>query len=111
MTGLCMAIPTSRKGVTRYQLTQLKKFVMENGFNHSIIQVDNEPAIIQLAEVAGRELGLPWRHSTTHVHQGQGSVERFHQTLFAQVRSIKFDIVDRYNLKSVDDIPETIFPW
>eukprot|EP00971_Amphidinium_carterae_P201720 4002864-Amphidinium_carterae.1 len=32
MTGLCMAIPTSRKGVTRHQLTQLKKFVMENGF-------------------------------------------------------------------------------
>eukprot|EP00971_Amphidinium_carterae_P099884 1975118-Amphidinium_carterae.1 len=31
MTGLCMAIPTSRKGVTRYQLTQLKKFEMENG--------------------------------------------------------------------------------
>eukprot|EP00971_Amphidinium_carterae_P196863 3907551-Amphidinium_carterae.1 len=67
---------------------------MENGLGHSTIQVDNEPAIIQLAEVAGRELGLPWRHSTTHTHQGQGSVERFHQTLFAQVRSIKFDLVD-----------------
>eukprot|EP00971_Amphidinium_carterae_P277858 5515192-Amphidinium_carterae.1 len=38
MTGLCMAIPTSRKGVTRHQLTQLKKFVMENGFGHSTIQ-------------------------------------------------------------------------
>eukprot|EP00971_Amphidinium_carterae_P075847 1498587-Amphidinium_carterae.1 len=66
MAGLCMAIPTSRKGATRHQLTQLKKFVMENGFGHSTIQVDNEPAIIQLAEVAARELGLPWRHSTTH---------------------------------------------
>eukprot|EP00971_Amphidinium_carterae_P130381 2582899-Amphidinium_carterae.1 len=45
---------------------------MENGFGHSTIQVDNEPAIVQLAEVAARELGLPWRHSTTHTHQGQG---------------------------------------
>eukprot|EP00971_Amphidinium_carterae_P135519 2685033-Amphidinium_carterae.1 len=67
---------------------------MENGLGHSIIQVDNEPAIIQLAEVAARELGLPYRHATTHTHQGQGSVERFHQTLSAQVRSIKFDLVD-----------------
>eukprot|EP00971_Amphidinium_carterae_P191983 3809181-Amphidinium_carterae.2 len=25
-TGLCMAVPTSRKGPTRHQLTQLKKF-------------------------------------------------------------------------------------
>eukprot|EP00971_Amphidinium_carterae_P184823 3669245-Amphidinium_carterae.1 len=111
MTGLCMAIPTSRKGATRHQLTQLKKFVMENGFGHSTIQVDNEPAIIQVTEVAARELGLPWRHSTTHTHQGQGAVERLHQTIFAQVRSIKFDLVDRYNLKTVDDIPETLFPW
>eukprot|EP00971_Amphidinium_carterae_P138266 2739618-Amphidinium_carterae.1 len=69
MTGLGMAIPTSRKGVTRYQLTQLKKFVMENGLGHSIIQVDNEPANIQLSEVAARELGLPYRHATTHTSE------------------------------------------
>eukprot|EP00971_Amphidinium_carterae_P348264 6490407-Amphidinium_carterae.5 len=56
---LCMAIPTSRKGPkgpTRHQLTHLKKFVMENGFGQSIIQVDNEPAIIQLAQEAAKEL-------------------------------------------------------
>eukprot|EP00971_Amphidinium_carterae_P039330 773042-Amphidinium_carterae.1 len=68
---------------------------MENGFGHSTIQVDNEPAILQLmAEIAARELGLPWRQSTTHTHQGQGAVERL----------IKFDLVDRYNFKTVDDI-------
>eukprot|EP00971_Amphidinium_carterae_P301719 5994116-Amphidinium_carterae.1 len=68
MTGLCMAIPTSRKGATRHQLTQLKKFVMESGFGHSIIQVDNEPAIIhwQNPEVPGSlnlssELKCLWR--------------------------------------------------
>eukprot|EP00971_Amphidinium_carterae_P202151 4011262-Amphidinium_carterae.1 len=36
-----MAIPTSRKGPTRHQLTHLKKFVMENDLGQSIIQVDN----------------------------------------------------------------------
>eukprot|EP00971_Amphidinium_carterae_P350277 6491466-Amphidinium_carterae.4 len=48
-TGLCLAMPTTRKGPTRFQLMQLKKFVMENGFEQTIIQVDNEPAILQLA--------------------------------------------------------------
>eukprot|EP00971_Amphidinium_carterae_P349266 6490932-Amphidinium_carterae.2 len=33
--GLCIAIPTTRKGPTRYQLTQLKKFVMENGLGQT----------------------------------------------------------------------------
>eukprot|EP00971_Amphidinium_carterae_P323755 6434150-Amphidinium_carterae.1 len=71
LTGLCMAIPTSRHGRTRYQLTQLKKFVMENGFGQSIIQVDYEPAIIQLVQEAAKELTIPWRQSSSHTHQGQ----------------------------------------
>eukprot|EP00971_Amphidinium_carterae_P204356 4055131-Amphidinium_carterae.2 len=77
-----MAIPTSRKGATRHQLTQMKKFVMENGFGQSIIQVGNEPAIKQLAEEAAHELTIRWRQSSSHTPQGQGSVERFHQTLY-----------------------------
>eukprot|EP00971_Amphidinium_carterae_P244547 4855670-Amphidinium_carterae.4 len=60
---------------------------MENGFGHSVIQVDTEPAIIQLAETAAKELGLPWRHSTTHTSR------------------------TRYRLKTVDDDPETVLPW
>eukprot|EP00971_Amphidinium_carterae_P282069 5599240-Amphidinium_carterae.1 len=31
ITGLCMPIPTTKKGATQYQPTQSKKFVMENG--------------------------------------------------------------------------------
>eukprot|EP00971_Amphidinium_carterae_P102394 2027207-Amphidinium_carterae.1 len=42
ITGMCIAIPTSKKGATQYQISQLKKFVMENGFGGSILQVDNE---------------------------------------------------------------------
>eukprot|EP00971_Amphidinium_carterae_P277290 5503222-Amphidinium_carterae.2 len=85
-TGLCLAIPTSKKAkrvqhdTNGHQLTQLKKFMMENGFEQSIIQVDNEPAIQQLAQQAEHELTIPWRTSSPHVHQGQGAVERFHKT-------------------------------
>eukprot|EP00971_Amphidinium_carterae_P312047 6202876-Amphidinium_carterae.2 len=49
LDGLCLAIRTVRKGPTRYRL---KKFVMENGFGQTIIQVDNEPATQQLAQEA-----------------------------------------------------------
>eukprot|EP00971_Amphidinium_carterae_P135889 2692476-Amphidinium_carterae.3 len=64
-TGLCLAlaIPTTRKGPTRYQLTQLKKFdiVMENGFGQTVIQ----------------ELTIPWRHSSLHSHHGMGQWNGF----------------------------------
>eukprot|EP00971_Amphidinium_carterae_P302762 6015951-Amphidinium_carterae.1 len=106
-----MAIPTSRKGPTRRQLTQLKKFVMENGLGQSITQVDSEPAIKQLAEEAARALTIPLRQSSSHTHQGQGSVEGFHQTLFSQVRAIRFDLVDRCNLQTPDNVPEALLPW
>eukprot|EP00971_Amphidinium_carterae_P143212 2837326-Amphidinium_carterae.3 len=71
-----MAIPTSRKGPTRRQLTKLKKFVTVR---------DGE----RLAVEAARKLTIPWRQSSSHTHQGQGSVERSHPTLFAQVRAIR----------------------
>eukprot|EP00971_Amphidinium_carterae_P172264 3415157-Amphidinium_carterae.2 len=92
-----MAIATSRKGPARYQLTQLEKFVMENGlFGQSIIQVDNEPAILQLAQEAAKELTIPWRHSSwnlpgssSHTHQGQGAVERLHKTHQQSIRGTR----------------------
>eukprot|EP00971_Amphidinium_carterae_P277586 5509229-Amphidinium_carterae.1 len=88
ITRLRMAIPTSKKGPTQYQLTPLKKSVMENGIGGSILQVDNEPAILALAQAAAKELTIPWRTSASYEHQSQGAIESFHKTLFAQVRAL-----------------------
>eukprot|EP00971_Amphidinium_carterae_P262071 5198264-Amphidinium_carterae.2 len=33
---------------------------MENDFGQSIIQVDNEPAILKFAQQAAQELTVPW---------------------------------------------------
>eukprot|EP00971_Amphidinium_carterae_P346051 6487301-Amphidinium_carterae.5 len=68
-------MPTARKGPARFRLTQLKKFAMENGSVQTIIHVVNEPAILHTAQEAARELTIPWRHSSSHSHQGQGAVE------------------------------------
>eukprot|EP00971_Amphidinium_carterae_P235612 4675712-Amphidinium_carterae.2 len=46
-----------------------------------------------------------------HTHQGQGSVEKFHQALFSQVRAVRFNMVDRYNLGTPDNVPESLPPW
>eukprot|EP00971_Amphidinium_carterae_P160633 3184831-Amphidinium_carterae.1 len=32
-----------------------------------------------------KELTIPRRHSSSHSHQEQGAVERFHKTLFVQL--------------------------
>eukprot|EP00971_Amphidinium_carterae_P004896 98003-Amphidinium_carterae.1 len=84
---------------------------MENGVGQSIIQVENEPAIKQLAEEAAREPTIPWRQSSPHTHQAHGSVERFHQTLFAQIRAIRFDLMDGLNLQTPGNVPEALLPW
>eukprot|EP00971_Amphidinium_carterae_P197520 3920177-Amphidinium_carterae.2 len=55
-----------------------------------------------------QELTTP---SSSHTHQGQGAVERLHKTLFAQVHAIKFDLVERYNLQTPDNVPEVLLPW
>eukprot|EP00971_Amphidinium_carterae_P168745 3343320-Amphidinium_carterae.1 len=72
---------------------------MENGFGQSIIQVDNEPAIKQLAEEAARELTIPWRQSSSHTSGTRISGEIPSDI---EVRAIRFDMVDRYNLGGPD---------
>eukprot|EP00971_Amphidinium_carterae_P061593 1219448-Amphidinium_carterae.1 len=65
---------------------------------------------LQLAQEATRELTTPWRHSSSHSHQGQGAVVRFHTTLLAQRRALWLDLDDRYN-QSPDNLPEQFLPW
>eukprot|EP00971_Amphidinium_carterae_P192928 3828485-Amphidinium_carterae.1 len=84
---------------------------MENAFGGSILQVENEPSILALVQGVAKELELaiPWRAAAAHEQQSQS--ERFHKTLFAQVRAIRFDLVDRYNLGQPDNVPEKLLPW
>ena len=59
-------------------------------FANSITQTDGENAITELAQQAAQQLSLPTRQSPTYDHRSQGAVERFHQTLFAQLRATRF---------------------
>ena len=44
-----------------------------------------------LQDQVGRELSLPTQISPPYSHQSQGTVERFHKTLYVQVRAIKVE--------------------
>ena len=51
------AIMTHRKGITRHQLHQAKKWIITNGFSDAVIQCDAETSLIQLTEKIASELG------------------------------------------------------
>eukprot|EP00971_Amphidinium_carterae_P089886 1779508-Amphidinium_carterae.5 len=76
ITGLCWAIPTMTKGLKEVCDGEWLRTI-DHTLQCDYIQVDNEPAIIQLAQEAAQELAIPWSYSSPHVHQGQGAVERF----------------------------------
>eukprot|EP00971_Amphidinium_carterae_P169597 3359967-Amphidinium_carterae.1 len=50
VTGMSNAVIVENKGVTQYALGEVKKFILENGFINSVIQVDGESAIKRFAE-------------------------------------------------------------
>eukprot|EP00971_Amphidinium_carterae_P037154 730150-Amphidinium_carterae.1 len=51
-----------------------------------------------------------WVCPSPNSHQSQGSVERFHRTLFAHIRTIRIGLA--INLRtSPSDLPENILQW
>ena len=75
--------------VNRYGLTELKRFIYETGRTQAILQCDDENAIKAVRRAAIQDIGgLTGRLAPTGSSQSQGSVERWHQTLFSQVRAL-----------------------
>ena len=90
-TGLACASIVPSKECSNYSITEIKKFIYECGRTYGSVQCDQEPAIAAILKAAIREIGgLSFRHSPKGSSQSQGSVERFHQTLFAQARANAF---------------------
>eukprot|EP00971_Amphidinium_carterae_P311176 6184442-Amphidinium_carterae.1 len=50
ISGMSNAVMVEHKGVTQYALGEVKRFILENGFINSVIQVDGEPAVKGFAE-------------------------------------------------------------
>eukprot|EP00971_Amphidinium_carterae_P124610 2468408-Amphidinium_carterae.2 len=75
------------------------RFLIENGLQSTVLQSDGENAILELLTEITRQLPhAKIQTSPPHSHQSQGCVEHYHQTLFAQLKTIKLSICQQCNL-------------
>ena len=79
--------------------------------NNTIIQSDQEDFLIALLKTTAQAMGsnIAVRQAPTYTPQAQGSVERFHRTLMGQVRAIKLQLENNYNIHLTSKHP--IMPW
>eukprot|EP00971_Amphidinium_carterae_P124608 2468407-Amphidinium_carterae.1 len=89
--GLGYATVVDYKGLHPRAIKAIMRFLIENGLQSTILQSDGEKAILELLIEIMRQLPhVKMQTSPPHSHQSQGCVERCHQTLFAQLRTIQF---------------------
>ena len=55
-------------------------------------------------------MSLPTQISPPYSHQSQGTVERFHKTLYGQVRAIRIGLADHLNINA-DHLDVAFMPW
>ena len=110
LTGLCAAAVVPNRRFSTYAVTEIRRFVYESGRTYGTLQCDQDVSITAVAQAVIRSVGgLNFRHSPQYSSSSQGSIERFHQTLFAQVCTLKIHVEIAYGI----DLPLThpIVPW
>ena len=75
----------------------IKKLTAVNGFTKSVLQCDGHSGLLALQEQVGQDMSLPTQSSLPYSHQSQsqGTIERFHKTLYGQVRAIRIGLADQ----------------
>ena len=108
-TGLCMAtMLPDKQQLFDYASNCIQTFIYEIGRPNSILQSDNEPYLKALLQSVANKIGsISVRHSPAYSSQGQGSIERLHRTLFGQVRILKEQIRQCYNISITMKHPMT----
>ena len=108
ITGMSLATIVTSKGYNAHAIAELRRFVYEMGRASGILQSDQEPAIRAVLRSVIVDIGgLSMRSSPIYSSQSQGTVERFHSTLYAQVRALRMHVAEKYKLAT---IPHTLFP-
>ena len=110
MSGLALACVVPNKGRSVYAEGELRRFILETGRTFGVLQADPEPSLVALAETVTSELGgLALRKSPTEWKQAQGAVGNSQQLLYAQVRTLRQDLADRYG--TLVPITSPVFTW
>ena len=110
MSGLALACVVPNKGRSVYAEGELRRFILETGRTFGVLQADPETSLVALAETVTSELGgLSLRKSPTEWKQAQGAVGNSQQLLYAQVRTLRRDLADRYG--TLVPITSPVFTW
>ena len=110
ITGLSTASVVTSKGANLHAVTELKRFILETGRSFAFLQSDQEPSIKAVLQAVIKQLpGLTLRGAPTHSSATQGSVERYHQTLFSQIRTLELQIETEYKIQMKLD--NVLLPW
>ena len=110
ITGLGLAVLTSKKGYTPHQAAQLQRWMIKRGFTKSVLQTDHETSLMQLVSTVATALKLPTIVSPPYSHQSQGKVERFHRNLFDQLHTTRLQWSKDLNIEPHMLPPESL-PW
>eukprot|EP00971_Amphidinium_carterae_P184527 3663285-Amphidinium_carterae.2 len=99
ITGLGYATVAPYKGVNTEAVKAIVRFIVENGLQSTMLQSDGENAMKDLqSEITRQVPNVKMQTSPQYSHQSQGVIERYHQALFAQLRTLKFSLCQHYNL-------------
>jgi hypothetical protein len=112
-TQMCMAAIVPSKGATPYTIAELKRFLFECGRTYAVLQCDGESSVKVVAQGIAKDLGgISLRYAPVGSSESQGSVERLHQTLFAQARVMRSAFIERYGMEKIDvGVDSTFMPW
>ena len=100
--GMSMTTLVEKKGVNKYALSELKRFLLETGRMNAVIQTDQENSIKTLVAALVKEVGgaLAIRTSSSYAgSQAQGAIERHFGTCFGRCRTLKGQVEHNYDTK------------
>ena len=102
----------TRKGHCNVGETELVvKFLIETGRTNSTLLIDSEPALINFAQRICKQLpNCTYRATPTYSPQSKGEVERRHQLLLSQYKTLQSDLTERYKLTAFTRLCP-LFTW
>ena len=109
---LCMALAVPDKAIQHdCMINSLRSFILGCGRTNGIIQCDNHPTLKTVATGAAAKIGnMIVRQTPTYSSNSQGSVEKFHRTVFGQGKSLREVVKANYNNHMIDN-SHPLMPW
>ena len=110
LSGMALSVVIPTKARTPYTQAELRRFVLETGRTFGVLQADPEPALLAIAtSVTGEVGGVSFRKMPVGWKQAQGSVGNMQPTLYGQIKALRLEILERYDVDL--SVHSALFTW